>query len=86
VRNNIKVILEKDAVFIDDLGAEKQSEWSQEMFYLVINESYENCKPLFISTNLTIEQLENQYGERIVSRLAEMCEFYEIIGEDKRTK
>jgi len=77
-------ITSSKAIFIDDIGAEKQTDWSQEMLYLILNKAYENCTPIFVSTNLNIEQFTEKYGARIISRLAEMCEFYQMSGDDKR--
>ena len=37
------------------------------------------------STNLTEEQLRERYGDRIFSRLKEMCLFVTMKGEDRRT-
>jgi len=71
-------------IFLDDVGAEKQTEWSQEMLYMIVNRAYEQCHALFIVTNLTIEEFTEKYGERITSRLVEMCEVIELTGEDRR--
>lgn len=84
VKEFIQDVTGKANVFIDDIGAEKQSDWSQEMLYLIINRVYEAERPLFISTNLTVEEFTEKYGERLVSRLLEMCDMYEMVGEDRR--
>lgn len=73
-------------LMIDDLGAEKRSEWSQEIIYTLVNRCYEYEVPLFVATNLTHEQFQEVYGDRIYSRLIEMCEKVELSGEDKRFK
>ena len=47
-----------DYIVIDDLGAEKQSEWVQETFYLLINKLYENESPnLFITSNKSLQKI-----------------------------
>lgn len=38
----------------------------------------------FITTNLTPEQLRQRYGERVYSRLNEMCAFIPLIHKDRR--
>lgn len=81
---NVKKILDKDIVMIDDLGVEKQTEWSHEILYLIVNKAYERGKPLFISTNLSLDEFREKYGDRILSRLSEMCELVELTGEDRR--
>jgi DNA replication protein DnaC len=84
VRPFVEHLLSKSFVFIDDIGAEKQTEWSQEMLYLIINKLYESNKPLFITTNLTLDEFTSKYGDRLVSRIAEMCEVYEVEGVNRR--
>lgn len=83
------VILEElgdvDLLVLDDLGAEKVSGFVLDRFYLIINRRYENCKPIIVTTNLDQETLINRLGERIVSRLLEMCqEFKHFPEEDYR--
>lgn len=71
-------------LIIDDLGAEKVSDWSQEMLYGIINRRYEEKLITIITSNLNIADLAERVGERIVSRIVEMCSIVEIKGEDKR--
>ena len=71
---------------IDDLGAEKPSEWTQERLYSVINHRYENCLPLIITSNLPPKNVADQTGERVASRLAEMCEVVLMTGPDRRKR
>jgi len=74
----------RDYILLDDIGAEKDSEWSQEMLFMVINRAELNESALFITTNLSIEAFTKQYGDRIMSRIEGMCNFYELKGEDRR--
>lgn len=83
-RQVIDNITERKFVFLDDVGAEKQTDWVQEQLYLLIDRCYRFEIPIFISTNLTLEQFTEKYGDRIVSRLYEMCEVYEMEEVDKR--
>ncbi|MBK5233531.1 MAG: ATP-binding protein [Thermoleophilia bacterium] len=76
-----------DLLHIDDLGAEKQTEWVLEQLYALINERYERKRPIVVTTNLSHDQLEAQIGERTVSRLVEICgEALPLMGEDARLK
>jgi DNA replication protein DnaC len=78
---------EVDLLHIDDLGAEKQTEWVLEQLYALINERYERQKSVVVTTNLTQEELESQIGNRTVSRLIEICgEALPLWGEDARQK
>jgi DNA replication protein DnaC len=73
-----------DLLHIDDLGAEKRSEWVLEQLYAIIDERYASNRSVIVTTNLEFEQLEEQIGSRTVSRLVEMCEKLPIFGADKR--
>ena len=58
-------------LFLDDMGAEKTSEYSITTLYTLINKRYNDMKPTIVTTNLTIEQIEKQIHPRIASRFAE---------------
>ncbi|WP_252247093.1 ATP-binding protein [Clostridium sp. ZBS4] len=60
-------------LILDDLGTEQNTEWFTTMFYEIIDTRYRTNKPLIITSNLTIEQIENRYHKRINSRIFEMC-------------
>lgn len=60
-----------DLLMIDDLGAEKPTEWVQERFYAIVNDRYEHERPIWVTTNLTPAQLIPAIGERTWSRLQE---------------
>ncbi len=62
-----------DLLVLDDLGAERTSGWVRDRLYLIINRRYEQIKPIIVTTNLGFQALRDQVGERIVSRLYEMC-------------
>jgi DNA replication protein DnaC len=73
-----------DLLHIDDLGAEKRSDWVLEQLYALINERYETERSVVITTNLSHEQLEEQIGSRTVSRLTEICDEVPVFGDDRR--
>jgi DNA replication protein DnaC len=73
-----------DLLHIDDLGAEKRSDWVLEQLYALINERYETQRSVLVTTNLPHQELEEQIGSRTVSRLAQMCEEVELSGHDRR--
>jgi DNA replication protein DnaC len=73
-----------DLLHLDDLGAEKRSDWVLEQLYALINERYEAQRSVLVTTNLDHMELEEQIGPRTVSRLTEICEELELRGEDKR--
>ena len=74
-----------DLLHIDDLGAEKQSDWVLEQLYAIVDERYQSQRAMIVTTNLLdFEELERQVSARTVSRLAEMCEQLPLYGADRR--
>jgi DNA replication protein DnaC len=74
-----------DLLHIDDLGAEKRTEWVLEQVYSIINERWQEQRSIVVTTNLIdVDELRDQIGPRTVSRLHEMCELIPIMGRDRR--
>jgi DNA replication protein DnaC len=73
-----------DLLHIDDLGAEKRSDWVLEQLYALINERYETQRSVLVTTNLPHEELEEQIGGRTVSRLSQICDEVQLRGLDRR--
>jgi DNA replication protein DnaC len=71
---------------IDDLGAEKVSDWSRQMLYTLIDRYYRNERQLIITSNLTLDQVAAQMDDRIASRLTEMGEIMTMLPIDHRVK
>lgn len=67
---------------VDDVGAHKPSEWVNERLYEVIDTRYDNCKPIIATTNR--KNLDDVLDDRLLSRLAEMCESIVLKGKDRR--
>lgn len=58
-------------LILDDLGAEKTTDWSITTLYIILDRRYRNNKPTLITTNLNLKEIENNLGSRIASRLSE---------------
>lgn len=71
-------------LYIDDIGAEKTSEWSIQTFYIILNHRNNMMKPTFFSSNLDPSALAKKLSPRISSRICEMCQVIELSGKDKR--
>ena len=82
----LKMIEEADLLILDDLGAEKVTDWVREQLYLVINQRYSEMKPTVITTNDSLEELEANVSQRTVSRIMDMCDGVLLTGEDYRKK
>jgi DNA replication protein DnaC len=87
----LRPVLDADLLVLDDLGAEKTSEWVQETLGLVVNTRYSEQRATIFTTNLRnstalddLQSLRVQLGERTRSRLLEMCHDIELDGPDVR--
>jgi len=84
-------VLGADLLVLDDLGAERTSEWVQETLGLVVNTRYNTKRPTICTTNLADlddntdpRSFSFQLGERTRSRLREMCDWVQMPGVDRR--
>jgi DNA replication protein DnaC len=74
-----------DLLHIDDVGAERTSEWVLEQLYAIVNARYEEQRALLLTTNLKPTELTEQIGERTVSRIMEICgDPLTLYGADQR--
>jgi DNA replication protein DnaC len=74
-----------DLLHLDDLGAEKQTDWVLEQLYSIVNSRYEAERAIVATTNLMPDELSERLGARTVSRLVEICgDLIPLYGEDKR--
>jgi len=69
---------------LDDLGAEKPSEYTAQQLYRVVNARYEAGRPTIVTTNRTPADLAATVGERTVSRLVEDAAWVVVGGPDRR--
>lgn len=87
--NALREYFGPQAAFFDDLGAENiASHFGTKVDVMgeIIQSRYD-CKGAltFFTTNLTYEQIQQTYNERVASRLAEMCNWLDMgINEDYR--
>lgn len=81
--NTVKLLI------IDDLGAERSTDYALEKVYGVIDNRYRARKPLILTTNLTLRQMQETTDvryERIYDRIFEMCYPLEFIGVSWRKR
>ena len=87
----LRPVMTADLLVLDDLGAEKTSEWVEETMNLIVNTRYnERRLTIFTSNYQDIPEdtdpnsLVFRIGFRMRSRLHEMCEFIQMEGGDYR--
>jgi DNA replication protein DnaC len=74
-------------LILDDLGAEKPSDYVRASMYVLVNRRAEQTKTrTIITSNLSLAEVSNHYGERIASRIAGMCKVIKLTGSDRRLK
>lgn len=81
--NTLEEIQNADLVILDDLGSEFGSQ-SDPILYQILNDRINLRKPTIITSNLSIQQLNKRYNERIVSRLFGEFELLPFVGNDIR--
>jgi DNA replication protein DnaC len=69
---------------VDDLGAAKGSEWTEEINYRLVNHRYEHETPTLFTSNVPPKNLAVALGERVSSRLIEMTTTVVLKGADRR--
>lgn len=72
---------------IDDLGVERDTPYSLEKIYEIIDTRYRSGKPLIITTNLKYKDMkncENVGYKRIYDRILQMCHPIAVIGDSRR--
>jgi DNA replication protein DnaC len=76
-------------LFLDDLGdpdrRRMESDDKRDILFQIVNHRLAHLKPTFITTNLDGSEMAKQFGDRIADRLAELCEWCEVGGDDLRT-
>ena len=94
--DRIEYLENVDLLLIDDIGAEKVTEWSRdEILGTILQHRMNNYKTTFFTSNLNIEELEQHLiissnvdekvkARRIIERVKQLTEDMELIGENKR--
>jgi len=70
-------------LIIDDLGAEKTTEWVRERLLNLIDERYSNNRTTIYTSNCSLGQISETLGTRISDRLRD-CEVLQFRGNSKR--
>lgn len=75
-------------LMLDDLGAERDTSFAAEQIFQVVNARYQNKKPIIVTTNLSLKEIENPQNlayTRIFDRVLEMCPIrLSVTGESRR--
>lgn len=83
-KNNLDILLTVDLLIIDDFGTEATNSFSAPDLFHVINTRALNNTSTIISTNLPLNDWQNLYSERIISRIFGEYIALRFFGEDIR--
>nr|WP_317852434.1 ATP-binding protein [Streptomyces venezuelae] len=90
----LRRIVRMPLLLLDDLGAAKSSEWTEEITYRLLNWRAQNHLPTIVTSNLPPVRmpgtgsgtpvLRDKVGDRVLSRLSGMCTPVHLDGPDRR--
>jgi DNA replication protein DnaC len=87
----LRPVMSADLLVLDDIGAEKTSEWVEETLNLIVNTRYNERRTTIFTSNYEDRPDESdpntllcRIGFRMRSRLHEMCDFVDLDGADYR--
>lgn len=81
----IKRLCETDWFILDDIGSGQITDWQKEVLFSLVDNRYSSEKPTLITSNLSVRDLKNTYGERFASRIASSSStILELKGYDRR--
>jgi len=75
-----------DLLVIDDLGAERATDFVREELDRIVDWRYRDRRPIAVATNLDDREIVEKYGWRAISRWTESCERVRIEGPDYRAE
>jgi len=83
-----KKVVRSDVFILDDVGKELRTKTNlaESTFDYVLRSRVANCRPVFITTNLTLPEMSQGYGSALFSLLQEKSLVVNIQGEDFRRK
>lgn len=86
----LRPLLDADVLLLDELGARRPTAWVQDTVTHLLNDRYNSQRITLITTNYSDEggpdrpTLQERVGDRLRSRLHEMCRTVPVQGEDYR--
>lgn len=84
----VEPLINADILIIEDVGSGRsigqvETDFSNRVFLYLLDTRLEACKPIFLSTNKTVNNLASGFDERIASRL-NLLRWMAVGGRDKR--
>ncbi|MBR6336721.1 MAG: ATP-binding protein [Ruminococcus sp.] len=79
-------LIECDLLIIDDLGSEFKTSFTESVLYNILNTRMERGRATIVSTNLSLDELNARYNDRISSRLTGVFLPVRFSGSDVRLR
>ncbi|MCI9582864.1 MAG: ATP-binding protein [Clostridium sp.] len=83
-RDRSRYLMECDLLIIDDLGTELVNTFTTSQLFYVINERMNRKKGTIISTNLPVNEMRDEFTDRVMSRIISQYRVIPLFGEDIR--
>jgi DNA replication protein DnaC len=75
--------IDADLLVLDDLGSQKNSEFTEQLIYMIVSER--GNKPLIVTGNTSLENLQISIGQRTLDRILGRCQKRLLIeGQSRR--
>lgn len=78
-------LMDCDLLILDDLGSEYRTPFTESALYEILNSRINLRRPMIISTNLLMPELNERYNDRIISRLMGCFSPIMFVGRDIRS-
>ena len=75
-----------DLLIIDDLGTELVNTFTTSQLFYVVNERLNRKKGTIISTNLPVNEMRDEFTDRVMSRIVSQYQIIPLYGEDIRIR
>src|SRR5690606_2901889 len=75
---------EAKVLLLDDLGAERQTEFSVDLICGLLDNRYAEGRTTLVSTNFDVKEIRKTYGERFADRLFDMSRLLVVDGATRR--
>lgn len=85
----LNIISHVSLLVLDDFGIERDTSYSLEKLYEIINTRYQSNKPLIITTNMSVGEMKNHDNiayKRICDRILQMCHPIAVTGQSRRQR
>ncbi len=80
----LEELCQVDILILDDLGAEKTTDFVRQSIYYVLNEREQWRRRTIVTSNFTLDEIADRFDDRIASRIAGICRVQKMDGEDRR--